>query len=144
MISSVFPRPKACDSNSEHEKGKVMTLRLAKVRCHMIVTMRKGCRHWGALAECPAQRMAVGWRMRAQAWSDTPAVGGGFPFPWDTLLFLLSSCSSLLASVSSALDPIPARRLAKGFQKCWERALLSLQAEPTTGSFSLSEGVGVN
>ena len=68
----------------------------------------------------------MGWRMRAQAWSDMPAAGGGLSLPFDLLLFLFSSRSPLLVVVSLHLDLSSARRWAKDFRRGWEGALLSL------------------
>lgn len=117
----------------ESERDKAKTLSLGKIRCHMVAAMWQGCTSWVSFSK----------RIWAQTWSDTPAYKGVFSLPYDIFIFFFSLCSSLLAPVFSPLG-FQARQLINDFQSGWEGALLSLQAEPTSGSLSHSQVMGMN
>lgn len=92
-------------------------LPLAKVRDTWWLQCDKGAGGWGALAECPAQRMSMWCRITAQAWNDTQAGRGVLSLPYDTSSFLFSFCSSLLAPVSSSLGFEARQEVDQGFPK---------------------------
>lgn len=138
IISNILSRSEISDSNSEHERNKAVShwLRLGATR--WLQCNRDG-RGRGALPECPAQRMTMQWKMRAVLEWHSGSWGCPFSSLWHFYL-LFSSCSSF--------RPVPlgfrsAKRLTTDFRSGFKGALLSLQAEPTAGSLSLAQVMGV-
>ena len=132
MISNVLSRSKTSDS----ENVKETKLRL----CHWV---RLGVTWWlqcdkGALLECPSQR-EYGHRLGV-----TPQhIRVSFPFPMTSLSSFSPFALPFLLPYSHLLDFRPTR-LINDSQSGWEGALLSLQAEPTSGSLSHSQVMGRN
>ena len=133
MISSVLPGSKASNSNSDMKGAKSQLYhwpRLSPDNCN--VTRMQGAKGTSWVASCSSDDCGMENEGPGLEWHAGRQ--GVLALSCDFLLFLFSSLSPLLIPVSSPLDLSPARRLAKGFRSGWERALLTLQAESTTGS----------
>ena len=122
MISYAVSRSKTTDSNSEHERDKATALPLAKVRCHMVVTMWQACRGRGntSWVSCSWDDCNGEWGHSSQAWSDNQAVEGVLSLPYD---IFLPSHSSLLAPVSSPLRLQACHEVDQGSQKWLGRGI---------------------
>lgn len=133
MISSVLPGSKASNSNSDMKGAKSQLYhwpRLSPDNCN--VTRMQGAKGTSWVASCSSDDCGMENEGPGLEWHAGRQ--GVLALSCDFLLFLFSSLSPLLIPVSSPLDLSPARRLAKDFRSGWERALLTLQAESTTGS----------
>lgn len=115
---NVFFRSKTSDS--ENLKETNLWLRLGAT---WWLQRDKGAGGWVALPECPAQRMSMWWRVRAQAQSDTWAGSGVLSPPYDTPSFLFSSYSSLLTLMSSPLGFEACQEVEQGFPKWLGRSM---------------------
>lgn len=133
MISNVLPGYKASNSNSDMKGAKSQLYhwpRLSPDSCN--VTRMQGARRTSRVVSCSKDDRGMQNEGPGLEWHAS--CQGVLALSCDFLLLLFSSLSPLLVRVSSPLDLSPARRLAKDFRSGWERALLTLQAESTTGS----------
>lgn len=80
MIANVLSRSKTSDFNSEYERDEARIV----PHCSYNLTGRQGL---GSLPECPARRMAMPWRMKAQCWVTLRQMTSLSPF--SPLPFLL-------------------------------------------------------
>lgn len=131
MISSVLPGSKASNSNSDMKGAKSQLYHWPRLSLDNSTRMQ-GAKRTSWVASCSNDDCGMENEGPGLEWHA--GCQGVLALSCDFLLYLFSSLSPLLIPVSSPLDLSPARRLAKDFRSGWERALLTLQAESTTGS----------